>query len=262
MADETIRFEDGAGYEQMMGKWSQLAGNRFLDWLAPPAGLRWVDVGCGNGAFTQLLVDRCAPADVLGVDPSEAQLAFARNRPAARLAKFQMGDAMDLPLAGDSVDAAAMALVIFFVPDPVQGVAEMVRVVRPGGIVAAYAWDITEGGFPLAPLQEELRAIGVTPTLPPSVDAARIDALRKLWTDAGMEAVETTQITVQRTFENFEDFWATSLLGSSNGPKVKSLPASDVALVMQRLRARLAPDAGGRITCSARANAVKGRLPK
>ena len=83
-----IRFDDGAAYERMMGIWSRLAGEIFLDWLAPRPGLRWIDVGCGNGAFTELLVERCAPAEVQGIDPSEAQLAFARARPAARVANF------------------------------------------------------------------------------------------------------------------------------------------------------------------------------
>ena len=80
MAEPQIRFDDGAGYERMMGKWSRLAGEVFLDWLQPPSGLRWIDVGCGNGAFTELLAERCAPAEIQGVDPSEAQLAFARSR--------------------------------------------------------------------------------------------------------------------------------------------------------------------------------------
>src|SRR5262249_2087980 len=89
-----------------------------------------------------------APAAVKGVDPSPAQLAFARTRPAARLAHFQQGDAMALPSADDSFDAAVMALVIFFVTDPAKGVGEMARVVRRGGTVAAYAWDMLGGGFP------------------------------------------------------------------------------------------------------------------
>ncbi len=82
--DPKIHFNDGAAYEQMMGIWSRLAGEVFVDWLAPANGLRWIDVGCGNGAFTELIVDRCAPAEVHGVDPSDGQLAFARTRPAAR----------------------------------------------------------------------------------------------------------------------------------------------------------------------------------
>jgi ubiquinone/menaquinone biosynthesis C-methylase UbiE len=92
--------------------------------------LKWIDVGCGNGAFTELVVERCAPAEVQGIDPSEGQLTFARTRPAARVAKFGRGDAMVLPFSADTFDVATMALVIFFVPDPAKGVAEMVQVVR------------------------------------------------------------------------------------------------------------------------------------
>ena len=142
MAEQQIRFDDGASYEQMMGIWSRSAGEIFLDWLAPPLGLRWIDIGCGNGAFTELLVERCSPAEVQGIDPSEEQLAFARTRPASRLAKFHQGDAMALPFADSSFDAAVMALVLVFVPDPAKGVSEMVRVVVPGGEVVTYMWDM------------------------------------------------------------------------------------------------------------------------
>lgn len=153
MTEHQIRFEDGAGYERMMGVWSRIAGEVFLDWLDPEPGLRWVDVGCGNGAFTELLVERCVPAEIQGIDPSDAQLSFARGRPAGRMATFQKGDAMALPFADHCFDAAVMALVIFFVPEPAKGVAEMARVVRPGGVVAAYAWDVEGGGLPAAPIK-------------------------------------------------------------------------------------------------------------
>src|SRR5262249_38091204 len=84
MAEQSIRFVDGDAYERGMGPWSHLARHTFLDWLAPPAGLRWIDVGCGTGAFTELLVRRCAPIETQGIDPHEAQLAVARVRPGAR----------------------------------------------------------------------------------------------------------------------------------------------------------------------------------
>jgi SAM-dependent methyltransferase len=190
MAEHQIRFDDGAAYERMMGAWSRLAGEIFLDWIAPRPGLRWVDVGCGNGAFTELVVERCAPAEVQGIDPSEGQLAYARARPATRMAEFRQGDAMALPFPDNSFDLAVMALVIFFVPDPAKGVAEMVRVVSLGGTVAAYAWDMAGGGFPLQPVQAELLAMGFAPVRPPRSDASKIDALQNLWTVRGSTALK------------------------------------------------------------------------
>jgi SAM-dependent methyltransferase len=259
---DQIRFDDGAAYERYMGKWSQLAGETFLEWLAPKPGLRWLDVGCGNGAFTELLVERCAPLSLHGIDPSEAQLAYARTRPASRVAQFRQGDAMALPFPDDAFDAAVMPLVIFFVPDPANGVAEMVRVVGPGGTVATYAWDILGGGFPLEPIQAGMRAMGLTPLLPPSPGASRMEALRNLWTGAGLDAVETREITVQRTFADFDDFWTTSLLAASIRPMVAATASDSVELLKTRVQARLPADAAGRITYSARANAVKGRVLK
>ena len=262
MTDQQIRFEDGAGYERMMGVWSRLAGDVFLDWLAPPTGLSWIDVGCGNGAFTELIVDRCAPAGVEGIDPSEGQLAFARTRPAGRVARVAIGDARSLPYPAGRFDAAVMALVIFFVPEPAKGVAEMVRVVRPGGFVSAYAWDMLGGGFPLEPLQAEMRGMGVEPLRPPSFAVSRMDALRHLWIDAGLDAVETREISVRRTFAGFDEFWETSKLGTSSRAVLATLSAEATAELKSRVRAALPVDPGGTITCSARANAVKGRVAK
>lgn len=261
MATNQIRFDDGAAYERYMGKWSQLAGQTFLDWLAPQSGLRWLDVGCGNGAFTEMLVERCAPVSVEGIDPSEEQLVFARTRPAARVAQFHQGNAMALPFPGDAFDVAVMPLVIFFVPDPAKGVAEMARVVCTGGTVTAYAWDMVGGGFPYEALHAEMRELGVAVPAPPSPDASRIDAMRDLWTGAGLVQVETREITVQRTFIDFDDYWATILGGASVRQHLAAMPSRDIALLKARMRERLTADATGSITYSARANAVKGRVP-
>jgi SAM-dependent methyltransferase len=258
---DQIRFDDGAAYERYMGEWSRLAGMTFLDWLAPKSGLRWLDVGCGNGAFTEMLVERCAPASVQGIDPSEGQLAYARTRPAARVAQFRQGDAMALPFPDNTFDAAVMPLVIFFVPDPARGVAEMARVVCAGGAVTAYAWDMEGGGFPYEALHDEMRGLGVAVPTPPSPDASRIDAMRDLWTGAGLDAVETREIDVRRTFVDFDDYWATVLGGASVRTQLAALASERLALLKARMHARLPSDADGHITYRARANAVRSRVP-
>jgi hypothetical protein len=137
---------------------------------------------------------------------------------------------------------------------------EMVRVVRPGGAVATYVWDMLGGGVPLEAIQIEMRAMNVTPLLPPNSSVSRMEALRDLWTGAGLDAIETREITVRRTFANFEDLWTTSM-GSSVGPTVAAMPAADSELLKERVRTRLRPDAAGRITYGARANAIKGYVP-
>jgi len=244
----------------MMGVWSRYAGEIFLDWLAPAQSLRWVDVGCGTGAFTQLLADRCAPAEVQGVDPSEGQLAFARNRSAARVAQFRVGDAMALPFPAGSFDAAVMALVLVFVPEPAKGVAEMARVVRPGGMVAAYMWDMLGGGFPLDPMLIEIRAMGLVPPRPPRMEASGLEAMRALWAGAGLVNEETREIVVERTFASFDELWAINTKSPSVAATIGALSPADVEAMKRKVRARLPADGAGRITYGARAHAVKGRV--
>jgi ubiquinone/menaquinone biosynthesis C-methylase UbiE len=131
MSQTANLFDDGNAYERLMGRWSRLTGEVFLDWLDVPMNLRWLDVGCGNGAFTEVLIARCAPSEVIALDPSEGQLAFARTRSGARVADFRIGEAQALPFGDDRFDVAAMALVLTFLPDPHKAVSEMARVVRP-----------------------------------------------------------------------------------------------------------------------------------
>lgn len=255
---EKIQFNDGAAYERYMGVWSRKVGAEFLSWLSPKPSLRWLDVGCGNGAFTELLVESCRPAEVHGIDPSEAQLAHARTRPALKDARFLAGDAMALPYPYASLDAAVMPLVIFFVPEPLKGVAEMARVVAKGGSVSAYAWDMHGGGFPYQSLRDELEAMGHEAPRPPSDDASRLEALADLWKGAGLVSVETRQIKVRRTFADFEDYWTTVLGGPSVSGKLKAMTPEQREALKEKMRARLPTDAAGRIAYAATANAVKG----
>jgi len=117
------------------------------------------------------------------------------------------------------------------------------------------------GGFPLEPIRIEMRAMGIMPLNPPSTDASRIETMRQLWKGAGLEAVETREVPVQRTFADFEDFWTTSLAASSIAPTIAAMALKDAEQLKNRVRARVPADAMGRITTGARANAIKGRVP-
>ena len=262
MPQAPIRFDDGAAYERLMGVWSRSAGRIFLDFLSPPPDQRWLDVGCGNGAITDLVMHNCDPTELHGIDPSEGQLAYARERLAERRVVFQQGDAMALPFEDDRFDIAIMALVIHFVPDPARAVAEMTRVVRPGGTIASYVWAYDEALSPLDPFDAEFASAGVVAPTPPSLNAVSSSALSRLWYGAGLEDLQTRTMTTQRTFVDFNEMW-TSVTGTGRlKSAAATIDAATLARIQAGLRARLPADSQGRITYLAKANAIKGRVPK
>ena len=261
MTSEPIRFTDGAGYDRFMGVWSRLAGKEFLDWIAPNEGQRWLDVGCGNGAFTQLVAEQNKPLALVGIDPSEAQLAYARQHPLLQCVDFVNADAMALPFPDEAFDLAVMPLVIFFVPEPVQGVAEMARVVAPGGTVAAYAWDMEGGGFPYQSVNETLGAVGRAIPMPPSVSSSRLEALSDLWVTAGLGDIYTRVISVARTYTDFDDLWHTVLGGPSAGQALEAMSEEERTRFRELLQARLQPSGSGSISLTGRAHAIRGTVP-
>jgi ubiquinone/menaquinone biosynthesis C-methylase UbiE len=154
-----------------------------------------------------------------------------------------------------------MALVISFVPDPAKAVAEMVRVVRPGGWVVNYMWDIPGGGLPLAPLRKAIQALGLAvAALPLGFEVSRLANLQALWREAGLEMVEGRRIDIEVSYADFDDFWQSNTgLGSPTFQIIRALAPTDY----KRVRDWLLPqDAVGRIRYGAYANAVKGRVPR
>jgi hypothetical protein len=97
--------------------------------------------------------------------------------------------------------------------------------------------------------------------MPPSPDASRIEVMRDLWKAAGFGAVETRAITVQRRFTDFADYWAAAEKSPSFSVALAKMDPATAERIKTGTRASLASDAGGTIAASARANAVKGRLP-
>jgi ubiquinone/menaquinone biosynthesis C-methylase UbiE len=261
MAEAPNFFTDGQAYERLMGRWSRAVGEVFLDWLSLPKGLNWLDVGCGTGAFTELVIDRCAPSSISAVDPSEGQINYARGGPGANRATFRTGDAQSLPFADQAFDVAAMALVINFVPDGGQAAAEMKRVVKPRGTVGAYVWDNLGGGFVQRPLVEGLTAIGVEAPAAGGLKNTRIEELQVLFERAGLDQIATRRIEVEVSYPTFEDYWSAQT-GFMNPvvQAVRKISEPDVVRLQTYLRDHLPTDSG-RIVYPAAANAVMGRVP-
>jgi SAM-dependent methyltransferase len=243
-----------------MGRWSRRVGDVFLEWLDAPKSLRWLDVGCGTGVFTEQAIQSCAPAAIVGIDPSAEQLAFAERRTGATAAEFRVGDAQEMPFADGSFDIAVMALVIHFVPDPARAVAEMARVLRPGGRAAAYVWDYTTGGSPTAPLATGMKASGLASSSPPSANATAMPALEELWRRAGFVEIGTRTIDILVEFAGFDEFWDTMTLPVGHaGTAIARLSPDSRARLRSALRELTPLTSDGRVVYEARANAIKGR---
>ena len=168
---------------------------------------------------------------------------------------------MALPFPDDTFDAAVMALVVFFIPEPSRGVAEMARVVRPGGLAAAYVWDLVSGGGPSEAVTVQMRDMGFAPPKPPRADASTREGLRALWTQAGFYDLETFVVRTQRTFADFEDYWSTTIAAPNIAPKLATMTPSDVLQIKSRVREQVPIEANGRVLIEARANAIAGRRP-
>jgi ubiquinone/menaquinone biosynthesis C-methylase UbiE len=138
-------WADGAAYEVYVGRWSRLVAAELVERLDLPVGGCWLDVGCGTGALVDAVARLGAPSEVVGVDPSKGYVEHAQERTADRRIRFEVADAAKLPFEDASFDAVTSGLVLNFVPDPAKAVAEMARVARPDGTVAAYVWDYADG---------------------------------------------------------------------------------------------------------------------
>ena len=259
MTDHEIKFSNGASYDRTTGAWSRIAGSQFLDWLAPAPGQKWVDIGCGTGAFTEQIIQNCSPLSVEGVDPSLEQIQYASGNPEIDLANFRTGDAMDLPFKVDQFDIATMALVLFFVPDPEIAVSEMKRVVRPGGTIAGYVWDVVNGGLHLEPFHVEFRRLNISYPLPPSAQISKMETLEKLWSESGLTSIRTKRFKVERIFSSFEELWNFGEETTALAPVLKSLDQKIIENIKAGLKTKIPPADDGSVKYSAYVNAIQGR---
>jgi SAM-dependent methyltransferase len=251
----------GDPYERYVGRWSRKVAPPFLDWLRILPGRRWVDVGCGTGALCAAILERCEPGHVVGVEPSEGFLATARASLPAEVS-LRRGTATDTGLEDASVDIAVSALVLNFVADPAAALAELRRVVRPGGTIGAYVWDY-------AAKMELIRYFWDAAALLDPAAAAldegvrfplcRPEPLTDLFTRAGLRGVEVAPIDVLTRFESFEDYWSPFLGAQGPAPAyAASLGPEAQGRLRDRLRSLLPSGRDGSVELIARAWAVRG----
>ncbi len=255
-------WANGSSYEAYVGRWSRLVAKEFTRWLAIPENKRWLDVGCGTGALSQTILNLKGPQKIKGIDRSEGYVEYLRNKVHDPRAEFEVGDAQALPVGSNAYDVAVSGLVLNFVPQAKQMIAEMRRAICETGTVALYVWDYAEKMEFLRYFWDAASALDHAAQ---ALDEGRRfpvcnpEALAGLFQHAGLTEIETRPIDVPTHFTDFDDYWFPFLGGQGPAPSyLMSLSDERRAQLRERLHASLpfAPD--GSIPLVARAWAIKG----
>lgn len=225
-----MSYSNPAAYDQFMGRWSALLAPPFIQFAGIRDDERILDVGCGTGSLSRALLASGKKISVVGVDPTEDYVSFARQGIPDPRANFQVSTAESLPFPDASFDAAMALLVLQEFDDPGRAVLEMARTTRPNGSVAACLWDFQDGMPMFSLFWQAAEAVA-----PEAVARRRAErppsqlgllALAELWTGAGLTEVRTTGLELSQYFSSFEEFWLPFL--------VESTPASEFAIAVNR----------------------------
>ncbi|RPH98369.1 MAG: class I SAM-dependent methyltransferase [Zetaproteobacteria bacterium] len=262
MPDVRDRWATGATYEAFMGRWSRQIAAEFVAWLQIPERVHWLDVGCGTGALTTAICRDADPASVVGCDPVESFIEYARRQAPDGRAAFVVAGAGGLPRRADGYGSVTSLLAVNFLPDPAAAVREMRSLTAAHGIVSACVWDY---GGRMEFLRGFWDAVVAVDSTAQELDEGvrfplcRPTALTDVFCAGGLRDVRCEPIEIPTTFASFEDYWQPLLGGTGPAPSyVASLDADRRATLARTLEQMLPRGPGGTIPLRARAWAVRG----
>jgi SAM-dependent methyltransferase len=260
-------FEVAEAYEASMGRWSRQLAPLFVKFAGARDGETILDVGCGTGSLTRALVAATKTTKIVGIDPSEGFVEYARSQITDPRVSFEVGDAQELPCPDGSFDRCMALLIVNFIPDAPKAAREMRRVTRKGGIVATTFWD--GGGANKLNSCFWDAALAVDPAVklpiqrPGSYGSA--EALLALWKGAGLSDIEIGELTMPCRFSSFDELWQRYIGDPGSGPSssyAAKLTEEHREAIRQKLRQIVLQGAADRrFTLEARAWAVKGVAP-
>jgi SAM-dependent methyltransferase len=259
------KWAAGSTYEDFMGRWSRQLAPRYVLWLGIPNSVHWLDVGCGTGALTHAICSNAAPASVLGCDPAEPFVEYARKHSPGESAAFVVAGAGNLPRRAGGYGCVASLFAMNFFPDAGAAVHEMRSLASPGATVSACVWDYAAGmGFlryfwdAAVAMDPDARALDEGVRFP----LCQPDVLSGLFRDGGLHDVCCEPIEMVTVFAGFDDYWRPFLGGTGPAPSyVASLDEHARAALMAKLEHTLTDGADGKIAMTARAWAVRGTAP-
>jgi SAM-dependent methyltransferase len=258
-------FSASEGYERFMGRWSRDLAPLLVKFAGVRNGDAVLDVGSGTGALTAAVAAVAPSSRVIGIDPAAPYVAFAQARHPGDLIRFEVGDAQQLRFRDGSFDRTLSLLVLNFIPDRSKALDEMIRVTRPGGIVASAVWDYGQGMEMLRLFWDE--AVALSPAAyahdERHMPLSRKGELEALWRAHRLRDVSEEALTIRTRFSSFDDYWSPFV--EKQGPAgdyVAGLAATEREQLRLRLRRRLLGDGPDRlIVLEARAWAVRGSVP-
>ena len=258
-------FSVGDAYDTFMGRLSRRLAPLLVRFAGVADGDAVLDVGCGTGSLTAAVVAAAPSSRVAGIDPSEPYVAVARAHHQTERVRFQVGNAQQLPFEAGSFDATISLLIMNFVPDPASALMEMIRVTRPGGVVAAAVWDYGAGMEMLRVFWDEAVALDhdANGTDERHMPLSRRGELSSLWRARRLRDVFETSLTIDMPFSSFDDYWSPFLANQGPaGAHISTLSAPDRERLRLKLRRRLLGDGPDRqIALHASAWAVRGVVP-